>query len=112
MAFGILAEALLRIEHKVDAILKAVMLPGQIPPMPLHFVGQQCPICYSPIDYQVDVQKGVVVRRCGCKTGKVPSMIPLTPVEVPRNGNSTLSDSSERSADSVGPTDGVGRKAR
>ena len=112
MALGIIAEAVLRIEHKVDAILRAVLPKGQSV-QPLHFIGQQCPVCTAPVDFTVDVQKGVVVRRCGCKTGKVPSMIPLTPVEAPRNGNPTYPDSSpERSTDSVRPTDGAGRKAR
>lgn len=74
----IVAEAVLRIEHKLDAILRHLKIPM---PAPMHFAGSLCPACGQMIDYQVDFQHQVAVRRCGCKTGKVPSAIPLFPVD-------------------------------
>lgn len=109
MALGIIAEALLRIEHKVDALIKAF----DIKTTPLHFIGQACPVCQQFVDFTVDVQKGVAVRRCGCKTGKVPSMIPLTPVtEAPRNVTPLPADSTEWTTATERPSDGTGRKGR
>lgn len=80
MSFGIVTEWLARIEHKLDALLRWNGVPM---PAPMHFVGSLCPACGALIDYQVDFTNGVVVRRCDCKTGKVPSTIPLLPVETP-----------------------------
>lgn len=77
MAFPLVMEALARIEHKLDALLRHAKVPM---PAPMHFVGTMCPSCGSLIDYQVDLQHGVVVRKCSCKTGKVPSTIPLLPI--------------------------------
>ncbi len=78
MALAHIMEALARIEHKLDAMMRWVGVP--MPP-PMHFVGTMCPACGNMIDYQVDFQHGVVVRRCGCKTGKVPSTMHLLPVD-------------------------------
>lgn len=78
----ILAEAILRIEHKIDAVMRHLKVPV---PAPMHFVGTICPGCGSMIDYQIDFQHQVAVRRCGCRTGKVPSAIPLLPVEAQKN---------------------------
>jgi hypothetical protein len=95
MADDVLAEALARLEHKVDAIIRHLNVSTQ----PMHFPGQVCPACGSFIDYQIDVTKGVVVRRCKCTTGKVPPVIPLIPVQKGvSNGNST---SGKDSAESI-----------
>ena len=75
-AVPILHESILRLEHKVDALLRY----GCVPIMPMHFVGLTCPACQMPIDYTVDIKAGVVVRRCNCRTGKVAATIPLLPV--------------------------------
>lgn len=76
MPFALIAEAVLRIEHKLDALLRFTCAPV----MPMHFVGQACPACQMPVDYTVDIKAGVVVRRCECKTGKVAATLPLMPV--------------------------------
>ena len=92
MGLSILAEALARIEHKVDLLLHSLKVPGHTYPkmQTLQFSNGQCPVCEAPIEYQIDVQHQVVVRRCDCKTGKVPSAIPLLPVVQPgaKNGYS------------------------
>jgi hypothetical protein len=77
MALAIIAEAVLRIEHKLDAILRHLLVPM---PLPMHFSGSMCPACGQLVDYQIDFKNQVVVRRCGCKTGKIPSAIPMLPV--------------------------------
>lgn len=73
MGFNIVAEAILRLEHKIDALMKHFKIITQ----PMHFIGNTCPVCNKPIDYQIDTMKSVVVRKCDCKTGKIPSSIPL-----------------------------------
>jgi len=79
MGLSILAEALARIEHKLDALCRSTNTPVY----PMHFSGNSCPSCNQNIDYQIDVQHQVVIRRCGCSTGKVPSAIPLLPITSP-----------------------------
>jgi hypothetical protein len=76
MALGILSEALARVEHKLDVLLKFLGAFGT----PMHFPGQTCPLCKNVIDYQVNIMKNVVVRKCGCTSGKQPMSIPLTPL--------------------------------
>jgi len=100
MAFGLIMEALARIEHKLDALMRWTGVP--MPP-PMHFVGTQCPACGMNIDYQVDLNHGVVVRRCNCKTGKVPSTIPLLPVTEKADG---------RRGEEVAAEDGAERGGR
>jgi hypothetical protein len=73
----VLAEAVARIEHKLDQLLVATGAGAGVHPQ-MHFVGQSCPICKMPIDYQIDINHNVVVRKCGCKSGKVPAAIPLS----------------------------------
>lgn len=87
MALGILAEALARVEHKLDLVLKALKFLGTEPFMQMHFAGNMCPVCNQTIDYQVDLTHNVVTRKCGCKTGKQPSSIPLIPLPGVQNGN-------------------------
>lgn len=76
MPLGYLAEALARVEHKLDQLLKFV---GAIT-TPMHFPGQDCPVCHKVIDYQIDIIKNVVTRRCGCSTGKQPMAQLIQPV--------------------------------
>jgi hypothetical protein len=82
MADDVLAEALARIEHKVDALMKHLNVVSS----PMHFQGNACPACGVFVDYQIDVVKGVVVRKCNCKTGKVPPAVPLVPMQQPQSG--------------------------
>lgn len=110
-----LAEAILRVEYKLDLILKALGL-GNIPPM--HFIGQMCPACGKPIDYQLDVVDSIVIRRCGCKTGKIPATIPLLPVQGTGNGQATPGSTQAALGPApsgeyqLGPKDGDRRKGR
>jgi hypothetical protein len=72
MADALIMEALARVEYKLDAIMRHQKIPM---PSPMHFVGSACPACGMLIDYQVNLQHGVVVRKCECKTGKFPTKL-------------------------------------
>jgi hypothetical protein len=78
---GIIAEAVLRLEHKVDLLLTHLKVPVK----PMHFVGNSCPVCKQANDFYIDVVKNIVSKRCGCSTGKQPSVFPLLPVGVQPN---------------------------
>lgn len=83
-----LAEALIRIEHKQDILLRWLNLPrDQMPQLQFSDAGISCPLCMMPISYTVDLQDLVAVRNCGCKTGKVPPAQPLFPVVPEENQN-------------------------
>lgn len=86
-AEDVLSEALARIEFKLDLLLRQ----AQVPPVPMDLMQQICPICRQPVDYQINVTKKVVVRKCGCRTGKVPPDMDLVNPPLPgigeRNGN-------------------------
>lgn len=110
MSDAILAEALLRIEHKVDVILRSLV--GTTSIQPLHFVGQVCPVCLMTVDYTVDAVQQVVVRRCGCKTGKIPSSIQLIPDGVTNNVNTNPERPPERATDGDQAQNSPRRKAR
>lgn len=71
-AESVIAEALARIEHKQDLILRWLRTMGTT--VPLAQVGDDshtCPVCSSRVSYAIDVLKKVVVRQCECKTGKI-----------------------------------------
>jgi hypothetical protein len=56
-----LAEALARIEHKLDLLLGSQTA----------FWTQMgkllwCPVCAKTIEYQMDIVDGIVKRKCGC----------------------------------------------
>ena len=101
MADDVLAEALARIEHKVDALLRHFKVQAT----PMSFDGQTCPACNSVIKYDVDVLKGVVVRRCLCSTGKFVTKLTfhVSPVQPPgtSNDNSTAVDDLESAIKSI-----------
>lgn len=86
MPTRVIAEGLVRLEHKVDALMRHLKVQTK----PLHFIGEVCPVCSKPIEYQIDVFMNVVVRRCGCTTGKLPSGIQLLP-SGDSNGSSSAS---------------------
>lgn len=96
MALHILSEALARIEYKIDLIVSRLGFLDKTPIPPMRFSGVNCPVCSVPVEYQVDVTHNVVVRKCECTTGKVPSIIPLIPLGE-SNGN-TPSDPNKESA--------------
>ena len=98
-----LAEGLVRLEHKVDALLRHL----QVPTKPLHFIGEVCPVCSKPIEYQIDILMNVVVRKCGCSTGKIPSGTQL----VTTGDSSGPASSSARRTDFLQAPDGVGGPA-
>lgn len=104
MADEILAEALARLEHKVDVILHSLKLSGSFAHTgtPMHFPGQVCPLCNSLVDYQIELTKGVVVRKCKCTTGKVAPTIPLVPV--PTGVTNGKPDTRSKDTDAAGET--------
>lgn len=67
-------EALARLEHKVDLALhlSAAQLPIKVDMKAVGDPSHKCPVCKQTPDYQVDIQDSVVVRKCGCGTGKIP----------------------------------------
>ena len=69
-AENVLAEAMARLEHKLDLVLEQIT-PGPSRAVPLPALGspKTCPVCKQNIDYQVDQINKVIVRKCGCKTG-------------------------------------------
>lgn len=67
-ANSILMETLHRIEHKLDELLR-LRDGGSLEKMAS--VNHRCPICDKNVEYQVDVMNSVVVRKCGCSTGKI-----------------------------------------
>lgn len=99
MGLHILAEALARIEYKLDALMRHLQIP--MPP-PMHFYGALCPACASVVDYQIDLVNNVVVRKCSCSTGKYVSAVPLFPAPTPQGAENagpdpvSTEDSSER----------------
>lgn len=103
MSLGILAEAVLRIEHKIDLVLGRLGFLDASPNKMMHFIGNMCPVCCQAVDYQIDITHNVVVRKCGCKTGKQPSTIPLTPVTGVQNGNTPPASPLAPAADGAEP---------
>ena len=86
-AEDVLSEALARVEFKLDLLLRHL----NVPPAGMDAMGQICPSCRQPVEYQVNVTKKVVTRKCGCRTGKVPPDMDLINPPMPgigdRNGN-------------------------
>lgn len=71
-SLNIIAEAVLRVEHKVDVLLqirlydwKSAYPMGQ---------GTMCPVCLSEIKYQMNLSANVVTRKCGCGTKLSPML--------------------------------------
>ena len=80
MSLAVLAEALARVEYKLDSIIKALNLPV----MPMQSVmSSVCPVCSRTVTYQMDIVNGVVVRKCDCSTGKLPPTLSLLPNIIP-----------------------------
>jgi hypothetical protein len=109
MAFGIITEALARIEHKLDLILKIVGLQTANK-TPMKFTGHLCPVCDQLIDYIIDLNHNVVVRKCSCSTGKLPPTISLLPATSPIGGNNGYTPADP--AEDEGPGQGPQRRRR
>lgn len=102
-AEDVLAEQLCRVEFKLDLILRQLKLPS-IMLLPMDAPGQSCPVCKQPVEYQVQVTKKVVTRRCGCKTGKVaPDMDLFTPPVIGPQGAQRGNQEPEGSRSEDGP---------
>jgi hypothetical protein len=70
MADDKIMEALARIEHKQDLLLLSEKRVRRYPQV--SDTGNKCPVCLQPINYNVDIEDSVVIRKCGCSTGKIP----------------------------------------
>lgn len=97
MPLSRLAESLAQLHHKVDAILRHF----DVKTKPIHFIGENCPVCKRPIDYQIDHLANVVVRKCGCSTGKVPSTLPLIPIGDQNANNQTQANRASKTEDPI-----------
>jgi hypothetical protein len=64
-------ETLARIEHKVDLLLILALRNGKAIGLPAVGAEFQCPVCKQEVVYTVAINDGVVLRKCGCKTGKI-----------------------------------------
>lgn len=69
-AEALLMETLLRVEHKLDLVLKRYPVDDE-DFVKVGAVNHSCPVCAHPVTYNVDVNESVVVRKCGCSTGKI-----------------------------------------
>lgn len=98
-----IAEAIARLEHKIDALLRH----NNVRVDPMQFTGVPCPVCKMNIDYVIDLEHQVVTRRCDCKTGKIPPTTPLFPVPGVSNGRPFSSPTP-----TLNPEDSPERKAR
>jgi hypothetical protein len=68
-----LMEALARIEHKLDLLFRLVPRTEELGTAmtKLGDVNNHCPVCKQHIEHAPDINDAVVVRKCGCSTGKV-----------------------------------------
>jgi hypothetical protein len=71
MPDGVITEALVRLEHKIDILIN-LLRQGANMFFNISQVGDSfnvCPVCNQIVEKSVDPIKKVVVRKCGCKTG-------------------------------------------
>lgn len=88
-----LAEALARVEHKLDLLLESQA--GLDRQLQLRSVGDPehlCPVCQNSVSYHVDIMSKLLTRTCGCSTGKAAplNLAPFAPPSQPtktENGN-------------------------
>jgi hypothetical protein len=67
-------EALARIEHKQDLIIKKLypkVLGLRDPMEKVGSVNHTCPVCDQHVEHRIDINDSVVIRKCGCGTGKI-----------------------------------------
>lgn len=87
-----LAEWLARIEHKMDILLSRYPSEeGESMPK-LGAPNVKCPVCEQAVSFTVDVNDSVVVRKCGCSTGKIALDLkafapPVSPARKTDNGS-------------------------
>lgn len=70
LGLNILAEALLRLEHKLDLLVLAAYANSPLMPT-MSFKGLTCPVCNQEVKYSIDMVHRVVKRNCGCSTNLV-----------------------------------------
>lgn len=95
-----LMEALARVEHKLD-----LLLGSENPTRSRYYPkvddsGNKCPVCRDLIVHNVDIEDAVVVRKCGCSTGKLAlDMRAFAPPALPakRTDNGRRDDEEDRS---------------
>lgn len=101
-----LAEALVRIEHKVDIALSALRKANPILTIPsVGDFNHTCPVCQQQVTYMIDSLARILVRKCGCKTGLQP------PIDLesfaPPGGKRYGREDSDNSDGIWGQSDGV-----
>lgn len=70
-AADVLAEALARIEYKIDTLAKKLKIDlSQFEDKMIPGIRRICPFCSMPVEDLVDLDRKVVKRTCGCSTGK------------------------------------------
>ena len=104
MSLQDLAEAMARIEYKLDLLLEG-QAGGQVRSYASLGSARRCPACGQPVRHQLGVFTKAVTRICGCKTGIVPppDMAALAPPEAAggrRGGESNESNDSDDSGSS------------
>ena len=67
-------KALIRIEHKIDALLYAlehqdIVVYEAVAPLG-HIESEECFLCREDIRLVVDMQRGLLHRECGCQLPK------------------------------------------
>lgn len=93
-----LMEALARVEHKLDLLLDSEERVRRYPQV--NDAGNKCPVCREQIVHNVDIEDSVVIRKCGCSTGKVAlDMRAFAPPVLParRTDNGGRDDEEDRS---------------
>jgi len=111
------AEALARLEHKVDVLMSMVIFlvrtvdptalssGNQIAEAQVGNINHKCPLCSKQVEYFVDPIDSVVVRKCDCKTGKLapvdlgafaPTALPGTRKEEENGNEEDRSDPNSR----------------
>lgn len=92
-----LMEAILVLSHKVDLLLSREAERDMVK---VGSATHNCPVCKQPVQYNVDIEDSVVVRKCGCTTGKVAlDMRAFAPPVLParRTDNGGRDDEEDRS---------------
>lgn len=90
-ANALLMETMLRIEHKLDLLLRRMPTDDETDLLKVGAANHTCPLCTQPVSYSVDINDSVVIRKCGCSTGKIALDLkafapPVTPARKTDNG--------------------------
>lgn len=114
------AEALARIEHKLDLTMKMVARLLETNPMNVQILQDvqfdqvsnkqhECFLCGVAVEYAIDPVDSIVVRKCNCKTGKIAlDMKAFAPPAMPVPKKET--DNGEQHEDRRNPPPRSGRR--